>query len=438
MATLTFFKYERLIQVDKPQVEVTIQDLLNQIRDYEEMLINLDYGHIANAYGKQPLGGGSFVGITLELINNWRIAFEARDGIEEGGGTILCTVSGGNLVAVNDYGNNPIYPTAFTQVVIAQSSSPTIIQAPTDYSALYVIESLRGRHASVGNIFYWNPTSGDDTKDGLTPANAVATFVQAQTLATAGNNDIIFALSTNSSGISTVTTPISISKSTLKLRGPGFPFQFVPAASGSATINITADEVEVSGFYITTAAGGTDNGITVTGDRALIKDCWIQSATANGIDLSSSSRTQIDTCVIEDNSGNGINIGASTTSSTIRECIITGNADGIDIAGTSVTDNVLENNIIYSNTGYGIDIAAGALRTGIRFHHTIAKNTSGSINNLAGAETFQDTSGAITQGDIDSIVDGVWDEVISGHTTAGTTGKTLRDAKTKATLASLK
>src|SRR3990167_8250709 len=151
MATLTFFKYERLIQVDKPQVEVTIQDLLNQIRDYEEMLINLDYGHIANAYGKQPLGGGSFVGITLELINNWRIAFEARDGIEEGGGTILCTVSGGNLVAVNDYGNNPIYPTAFTQVVIAQSSSPTIIQAPTDYSALYLIESLRGRHASVGN-----------------------------------------------------------------------------------------------------------------------------------------------------------------------------------------------------------------------------------------------------------------------------------------------
>ena len=142
--------------------------------------------------------------------------------------------------------------------------------------------------------------------------------------------------------------------------------------------------------------------------------------------------------MIEDNSGNGINIGASTTSSTIRECIITGNADGIDIAGTSVTDNVLENNIIYSNTGYGIDIAAGALRTGIRFHHTIAKNTSGSINNLAGAETFQDTSGAITQGDIDSIVDGVWDEVISGHTTAGTTGKTLRDAKTKATLASLK
>src|SRR4030042_5364494 len=144
MATLTFYKYERIIQVDKPQTEVTIQDLLNQIRDYEEMLINLDYGHIANAYGKQSLGGNSYVGITLELINNWRISFEARDGIEEGGGTILCTVSGGNLVAIDDNGDprNPIYPTQFTQVVIAQSSSPTIIQATSDYGMMYLLESM--------------------------------------------------------------------------------------------------------------------------------------------------------------------------------------------------------------------------------------------------------------------------------------------------------
>jgi len=94
-AALTFFKYERIIQVDAPQTSVEIQDLHDQIRLYEEQLINLDYGTIANAYGKQPLGGGSYIGITLELINNWRLSFEARDGLS---GTILCTVSGGNLV----------------------------------------------------------------------------------------------------------------------------------------------------------------------------------------------------------------------------------------------------------------------------------------------------------------------------------------------------
>ena len=432
MATLTFLRYDKVIQVDSPQIEVTIQDLINQIRDYEDELINLDLAKIADAYGKQPLGVTEFVGITLVLINDWRIAFEARPGPE----TILCTVRGGNLVAENIYDNNPIKPTAFTQVVIAQSSSPTIIQAASDYGALYLIESLKGSHKSIGNIYYWNPTSGNDSNVGTTPATAVATFTQAQTLATAGNNDVIFALSTHSSGITTVTTPLSITKSTLKLKGPGFPFQLAPTASGSPTVNISADGVEVSGFYLTTASGGTDNGVTVTGDNVLIKDCWVKSATGNGINISSTSRTQIDTCAIEDCSGNGINIGASTNQSTVKRCIISGNADGVDLTGSSITDNIFENNLIYNNTGIGIDINSGVTRTGIRLHHTFAGNST-NIDD-AGTGTFQDTSGTITQGDIDAIVDGVWDEVIGGHLTAGTTGRTLRDAKTKATLASLK
>jgi len=196
-AALTFFKYERIIQVDAPQTTITIQDLLNQIRLYEELPINMDYGSLANASGKQALGGGSFVGITLELINDWRLAFEARPGPD----TILCTVAGGNLVATNQYNDNPIYPTAFTQVNIAQSSSPTIIQAPTDYATLYMLESLRGKNKSLGSIWYWNPTGGNDANDGTTPGTAVFTFAKAQNLATAGAGDIIFALATSGSGI---------------------------------------------------------------------------------------------------------------------------------------------------------------------------------------------------------------------------------------------
>jgi hypothetical protein len=84
----------------------------------------------------------------------------------------------------------------------------------------------------------------------------------------------------------------------------------------------------------------------------------------------------------------------------------------------------------------GIDIGTGVTRTGIRLHHTFSGN--GTNINDNGTDTFQDASGTITQGDIDNIVDGVWDELITGHTTAGTAGRTLRDAKTRATLASLK
>jgi len=98
----------------------------------------------------------------------------------------------------------------------------------------------------------------------------------------------------------------------------------------------------------------------------------------------------------------------------------------------------LENNIIYNNTTSGIEIDNDVVRTGIRLHHTFAGNTPNITDN--GTDTFQDTSGTITPGDITNIVDGVWDEVISAsaHAGAGSAGKTLRDAKTKATLASLK
>lgn len=437
-AALTFLKHERVIQVDAPQTEVLIQDLLNQIRLYEEQLINLDYGTIANAYGKQPLGGGAYVGITLELINNWRIAFEARPGPE----TVLCTVRGGNLVAINDYNNNPIKPTAFTQVVIAQSSSPTIIKAETDYGMLYLIESLRrGGTGNIGRIFYWNPISGSDANDGTTPDKAVASFAKAQSLATDGAYDVIFALCTSSSGIVTVSEPINITVHTLKVRGPGYNFQFIPSSSGHDTVTISADSVEFSGFYVKTASGGTDNGIKIytpsgSVDNVLIKNCWITETTGNGIDISNASRTVIDTCAIEDCGGIGINIGDNTALSKISTCIVSGcGGDGVNLEGNNIHDNIFENNLIYNNTGYGIDIGSGVLRTGVRLHHTFSGNSAGNTRD-AGIETFIETqAGGASPSEI---ADAVWDEIIAGHTIAGSAGKMLREIKTKATLASLK
>jgi len=226
------------------------------------------------------------------------------------------------------------------------------------------------------------------------------------------------------------------------LRGPGYSFQLAPSSSGSDVVTIGTDAhgVEVSGFYIQPAAGGTDNGITVNdADNVYIKDCWIYGATANGIDVSNSTRTKIEKCAIENcTAGYGIALGASTTRNNVSTCIVTGCVDGINLSGTGLADNILENNIIYNNSTSGINVVdSTVVRTGIRLHHTLADNTTNIIDN--GTDTFQDTSGTITSGDIDDIVDGVWDEVISpAHITAGTAGRILRDAKTKATLASLK
>lgn len=49
-----------------------------------------------------------------------------------------------------------------------------------------------------------------------------------------------------------------------------------------------------------------------------------------------------------------------------------------------------------------------------------------------------DSGSGVTPGDITDIVDAVWDEALSGHTTAGTAGKTLSAAKKKANIAANK
>lgn len=434
VASLTFFKFDRVIRVNSPFTEVTIQDLINQIRDYEDELDFMDYGKIADAFGKQDLGGGEFVGITLVLLNDWRLQFQSPGAAP----TVTRYVRGGNLVADNSFSDNPIKPSDYVTVIIAQSSSPTIATPTSDYHLMYLIENLQGTHKSIGNVFYWDPTGGSDTNSGTTPTTAVASFTAAQALCAAGNHDVIFALANDTSGVTTVTTPITITKDTVKLRGPGYQFQLVPSSSGSDTVTINANSVEFSGFYVKTAAGGTDDGISVSASKnnVLIKDCWIDNPTGNGIIVNGSSRTKIQTCAIEGADLVGISLTNGTTLSKISNCIVTGSTgDGVDLAGASSTDNIFEDNLIYNNGGYGIDIGTGVVRTGVRKHHTFSGNTSGSTRDLGSATFIETPAGGASASDI---ADAVWDELISDHVTTGTTGKTLKDAKTRATLASLK
>ena len=71
----------------------------------------------------------------------------------------------------------------------------------------------------------------------------------------------------------------------------------------------------------------------------------------------------------------------------------------------------------------------------MRSGHTFNKNTTANTQDLGTDTYIETTAGGASASEI---ADAVWDEVITGHITAGSTGKTLKDAKTKATLASLK
>ena len=113
----------RVITVAAPSTVVEIQDLVDTLRVLEAEQTNLTYPPLLTAAGKESLGAG-FVGITVTL-QNAQVAFEPRPGPAYA----QCAVSGGNLVATDAYGFNitPIYPTDYTQVVIYQSTSPTLL-----------------------------------------------------------------------------------------------------------------------------------------------------------------------------------------------------------------------------------------------------------------------------------------------------------------------
>ena len=110
-------------------VSITMQQLVNQVMDWEEMSWNLTHERIVKAGGKQDLGGGAKVGITATLLN-------AKVRFEDQSSPTVCTIYGGNLVAVdaNGFSMSPIESATNVTVVLAQSSSPTLIQGEAEWT----------------------------------------------------------------------------------------------------------------------------------------------------------------------------------------------------------------------------------------------------------------------------------------------------------------
>ena len=428
--TLLFDFPSQIITVPLPDTTLDLQYLINSIRDAEDDLTpGMAYAKIADAFGKQDLGGGVKVGITVVLLNGWRVMFAARPGPD----TISVSITGGNFVG--EAGANPVAPSLFTQVTTTQSSSATIITPQSDTNLVYLVESLRNSHPAFGNVFYWDPYGGADTLTGLTPATAVKTFAAAHALASSGNNDVIFCRGTDPSGTTTVSDTINITKHNLKLRGPGDNVKIIPTTTVAPTISVSADNVEVSGFYLETAATGSQNAVTVTGNNILLRDLWINSARGHGVAVTASARFRLLTSMIDHCLGSGVNFGNNSSQALVSKCIIGDNTTGINLAGTLVTDNVIENCLIYKNSAYGVDIASGVERTALRSGNTLTNNAVGNTRNL-GTDTYIETpAGGASETDIASAV---WEEVMLPHTVLGTAGKMLQVLRQKAGLAAVK
>jgi len=262
----------RVITVAAPSVEITIQDLVDTCRDLESTINNLEFDHLLDAAGKEPLGGGVFVGVTVTL-QNAVLAFEARGGP----GFVQCNVSGGNLVAVDDVDAplDPIQTTAYTQIVRTSSSSATLQELAdiqfASFSGGVWIDVVGG---TAGTTF---PTGTerqpcDNITDALTIAvdRGFGIFYIIGDI-TVVNEDV---RGCTFVGESLSTTTITIQSSALTA-GSGFERATITGElDGDATfINCVLDGLTMVNGDIVTC--GLKNTVTLTGTAAVrMLDCY--------------------------------------------------------------------------------------------------------------------------------------------------------------------
>jgi len=112
---------QKIITIAESQSPLLVIDLLSDIREAEASAQGITYGSIASASGKESLGSGVSVGVTVNLLDDWQIRFEA--------GNYIAKISGGNLVG--GFGGDPVAYSAGVQVLLIQSTASTVVTQST-------------------------------------------------------------------------------------------------------------------------------------------------------------------------------------------------------------------------------------------------------------------------------------------------------------------
>jgi len=119
--TINWAASPRIIEVPAPSL--TVQDLYDTLRDKAASSEAMDDTEIIDGSGKENLGEGVLVGLTVKLLDA-KVKFEAQAS------PTICVVSGGNLIAVDVSGGStpPIEPSTNVTVILAQSTSASLIE----------------------------------------------------------------------------------------------------------------------------------------------------------------------------------------------------------------------------------------------------------------------------------------------------------------------
>ena len=450
----------RIVEILPPTTDVTVQEIVNALRDWEDD--NLSFDPLIDAAGKENLGGGVQVGITATLLN-CQLMFTARSaplevgtctqddttgqrliasggtfitsGVYEGctaynetsgamagvntvvsetelrhfklgGGSrdtwlngdtykiypnVQCSITGGNLVAVDENGVDisPVIQTPNVQVIRTSSSSATLMEL----SAIQFASFNGGVTVDITS-----PYSGTSFPVG-TPQEPVNNLSDAMQIAA----DRGF------------TTFYIVDNITIDNGGDYSEKTFVGESMSKTTITINADaNVAKCEFYEATITG------TLDGD-AKVKNCRI-------IDLNYIHGV-VEQCML----GPGIIVLGGDNEAHFLDCwsgaigdmppIIDCGGSGQELALRNYNGEIK----IINKTGpedVAIDLNAGhVVLDSTVTNGNIDIHGLGIVEDNSTGTTIVDTSALINTNQISQAV---WDEQVTSHVISGSSGETVR------------
>ncbi len=453
----------RIIEVLAPTTTISVQELTDEIKDWEDEVENLSFPKLVNTSGKEDLGGGVLVGITAEL-QNAQIAFEQRpisdsagtvttadngeylkdsnatfisDGIVPGDtvintddgsvATILrvdsetevyhyqlsdgsantwafgdtykiwnkvqCELNGGNVVAIDENGSaiSAFMPSAFTHVIRTSSSSATLS------------EQADIQHGSYNERVTIDPNSSysGTTFPKGTARQPVNNLADALLIAVAEGFDHLHF-------VDDFTFVSGDNVSLYTVMGEGASRTTLTFDAGCITAGTHFEEATIQGTVISPQAFSDCTFLNVTGNTIGtvgtmdIRDCAFDGT----ITLSASLEGEL----------NLVNCVSGVAGSFTPTFDMNGANVSVVIRG--YTGGMEIQNATHASLVSSVDMVSGQVVLG-------ATNTAGSII-VRGNGKLTDTSAGITVVNelinVNNIADGVWNESMAGHTTAGTFG----------------
>ena len=441
----------------------------------------------ADAIGASELAADAVTEIAAGVWNSARATYTSAGSFGEGvasvqgnvTGSVGSVTSGVTVTTNNDktgYSLTQSFPTNFSSLAItgggavttgslsanaitAASITDGAITAAKAQGVVDYIEYQRGGHTATGSTFYVDGVAGDDSTGDGSRGAPYKTISKALTVCTSNAHDCILLLPNSAGDPTTITesATISVTKNYVQIRGTGRDMNVTLNTSGSV-FSIAANGVQLHGMRITTFSGGGSDGVNINSavDFVSVRRCWIENAHRDAVQINVATDCIISDCQLTTPGRDGVRVSSGAGSgyrNKVLDCVIR-NAGGVGIGlqGSDASYCRIQGNTI-RNCATAIEVSSGAVNSILTdnrlgnnttnlsdsgtgtFHefNTLATNVETGRIDVGYAEGVAWSSGAITAASLAAdagaeIADAVWDEALSGHTTAGSAGKALSDA----------